>query len=187
MNNVVEMKPKETNGVSDLINAVATQKRTFIPPKQRMTDSIENDAKYLMALGAFIQQGQKQMAELMSKQKLFEASRLNVEIMEAVAKYQANEGLVHDKQTHYDNVFLPMYEKELAESNEKFQEIYLKAQALIESEPKNEEAKKIKEFLSKEMNDYNSSDMKENEEYKNYKYKIFKRLVHKQEEIVAIK
>ena len=187
MSNVVEMKPREDKNLNDLITAVTTQKKTFIPPKQRMKESIENDAKYLMALGAFIQEGQRQMGELMSKQKMFEASKLNVEIMEAIGKYQANEGLVNDKQTHYEKIFLPMYEKEMAESKEKFDEVYSKVTAIIEAEPKNDEAKKIKEYLVKESNEYNSSDMKENEEYRNYMYKIFKRLVNKQEEIVAIK
>jgi hypothetical protein len=187
MNNVIEMKPKDNNHLNELINAVATEKKTFIPPKQKMKDSIENDAKYLMALGAFIQEGEKKMRELMNKKNLFEASALNVQIMEAIGKYQANEGLVKDKQMHYDKVFLPMYEKEMAESKEKFDEMYSKVQAVIEAEPKNDEAKKVQEYLKKEFSEYNSSDVKENEEYKNYMYKIFKRLVNKQEEIIAVK
>ena len=186
MSNVIEMKPTEKKHLNDLINAVTTHKKTFIPPKQRMQESIENDAKYLMALGAFIQESQKQMAVFMSKKNMWEASKLNVEIMEAVAKYQANEGLVNDKQTHYEKVFLPMYEKEMAESKEKFAEVYSKIEAIIESEPSTDDAKKIKDYLVKEKTEYNDSDMKDNEEYKNYMYKIFKRLVNKQEEIIAL-
>ena len=96
MNNVIEMKPKQDNHLNDLITAVTTQKKTFIPPKQKMKDSIENDAKYLMALGAFIQEGEKKMKELMNKKSLFESASLNVQIMEAIGKYQAYEGLVKD-------------------------------------------------------------------------------------------
>jgi hypothetical protein len=80
-----------------------------------------------------------------------------------------------------------MYEKEMAESTEKFDEMYEKAKAIIESEPESDESKKIKEYLTKEVGEYESSDVKDNEEYKNYMYKIFKRLVNKQEEIIAIK
>jgi hypothetical protein len=187
MSNVIEMKATEKKHLNDLISAVTTQKKTFIPPKLRMQESIENDAKYLMALGAFIQEGQKQMAVLMSKKNLYEASKLNVEIMEAIAKYQANEGLVNDKQTHYDKVFLPMYEKEMAESKEKFAEVYLKVEAIIEAEHSSDDSKKIKDYLVKEKNDYDNSDMKDHEEYKNHMYKIFKRLINKQEEIIAVK
>ena len=187
MSNIIEMKPTEKKHLNDLINVVTTQKKTFIPPKQRMQESIENDAKYLMALGAFIQESQKQMAVFMSKKIMWEASKLNVEIMEAVAKYQANEGLVNDKQMHYEKVFLPMYEKEMVESKEKFDEMYAKGKAIIESEAVNDEGKKIKEYLTKEIGEYESSDVKDNEEYKNYMYKIFKRLVNKQEEIIAAK
>jgi hypothetical protein len=187
MNKVVEMKPKENQHINDLINAVTTQKRTFIAPKQKMKEGIENDAKYLMALGGFIQEGEKRMNELMSKNNFFEASALNVQIMEAIGKYQANEGLVKDKQMHYEKVFLPMYEKEMAESKEKFDEMFANAKAIIESEPKNDDGKKIREYLIKEVGEYESSDIKDNEEYRNYMYKIFKRLVNKQEEIIATK
>jgi len=187
MNKVVDMKPQENKFLNDLIDAVTNQKRTFIAPKQKMKEGIENDAKYLMALGGFIQEGEKKMNELMSKKSFFEASALNVQIMEAIGKYQANEGLVKDKQMHYEKVFLPMYEKEMAESKEKFDEMYSNAKAIIESEPTNDDGKKIKEYLTKEIGEYESSDVKENEEYKNYMYKIFKRLVNKQEEIIAMK
>jgi hypothetical protein len=80
-----------------------------------------------------------------------------------------------------------MYEKEMAESKEKFDEMYANAKAIIESEPTNDDGKKIKEYLTKEVGEYESSDDKDNEEYKNYMYKIFKRLVNKQEEIIAAK
>lgn len=187
MNKVVEMKQSSNEHLKNLIAAVSTQKKTFIPPKQRMQESIENDAKYLMALGAFIQEGEKQMKEYLSKNEMFQAASLNVQIMEAIGKYQANEGLVLDKQTHYDKVFLPMYEKEMAESKEKFDEMYSKAQAIVDSEPKNDDAKKIQEYLAKEVSEFNNSDFKNDEEYRNYMYKIFKRLVNKQEEIIAVK
>jgi hypothetical protein len=186
MNKVIEMN-KTNDQLKDFIQAVAIPKKTFIPPKQKMQESIENDARYLMALGGFIQEAQKDLKKLASQNKLMEAHRLQVEIFEAIGKYQSNEGLVQDKQTHYEKVFLPMYEKEMAESKEKFDEVYSKVMAIIESEPKNDEAKKIKEYLVKETNEYNSSDMKDNEEYRNYMYKIFKRLVNKQEEIIAVK
>lgn len=80
-----------------------------------------------------------------------------------------------------------MYEKEMAESKEKFDAVYENAKAIVESEPKNDEAKKVQEYLKKEIAEYDSSDMKRNDEYRNYMYKIFKRLINKQEEIIAVK
>lgn len=184
MNKVVEMN-KENDQLKNFIQAVATPKKTFIAPKQKMQESIENDARYLLSLGGFIQEAQKELKKLANQNKLMEAHRLQVEIFEAVGKYQANEGLVQDKQTHYEKVFLPMYEKEMAESKEKFAEMCEKVSETIKAKPMNDEIKKIQGFLKKEMDEYNSSEMKDNEEYQNYMYKIFKRLVNKQEEIIV--
>lgn len=186
MNKVVEMN-KTNDQLKDFIQAVATPKKTFIAPKQKMQESIENDARYLMALGGFIQEAQKELKKLATQNKLMEAHRLQVEIFEAVGKYQSNEGLVQDKQTHYEKVFLPMYEKEMAESKEKFDDVFTKAKSLSEMTNSEGEDKKIVDYLKKEIEEYNNSESKDDEEYKNYMYKIFKRLVNKREEIIAVK
>lgn len=45
---------------------------------------------------------------------------MNVELLDAIGKYQANENLLKEKKLHYDNVFLPRYHKELEESKREF-------------------------------------------------------------------
>ncbi|NBX72692.1 MAG: hypothetical protein EBQ89_00135 [Alphaproteobacteria bacterium] len=100
MSKVLEMKKSDEKIVSDFINAIYSDKqKKFIPPKQKMKEDIEHDAKYLMALGGFIEEAQKRLQEYMRLNKSYEASAVNVEIMEAIAKFQANKGLVIDKQT----------------------------------------------------------------------------------------
>jgi len=188
MSKVLEIKKSDEKIVSDFINAIYSDKqKKFIPPKQKMKEDIEHDAKYLMALGGFIEEAQKRLQEYMRLNKSYEASAVNVEIMEAIAKFQANKGLVIDKQTHYDKVFLPMYEKELTESKEKFEEVVAKVKLALAVDTDDAETKKIQGYLQKEFDEYSNSESKEDEEYKNYMYKIFKRLLNKREEIIVAK
>ena len=187
MKKVIEMKPKEQHSMNDLINQIKENKRTFIPPKKKMQDSIDNDAKYLMALGGFIENAQKELTKLMNQQKLFEASKLQLEIFDAIGKFQANENIVHDKTLHYEKVFLPMYEEELKESAEKFAEAYEKVCEIYKAEltdsNSSKEKQKIQSFIQKEVDTFHDAAMKEDAEFKNYTYKIFKRLINKYEEL----
>lgn len=185
MSKTVQMNQqlKEVSNAQQLVDAVRTQKRGFIPPKQKMMDSIENDTQYLLALQSFINQAKQELPKLLQQNKMLDAYRLQVELLEAVGKFQSNEGLVHDKINHYDNVFLVMYEKELAESKEKFDSVYEKATYSLKSVvPANAEAEKIHKLIAKEIKLFEDSEIKEHEEFKNYMYKILKRLNAKFEE-----
>jgi len=174
---------KEITNAQQIVDAVRSQKRSFIPPKQKMTDSIENDTQYLIALQSFINEARKELPKLIQQKKMIEAYRLQVELLESIGKFQSNEGLVQDKINHYDNVFLVMYEKELSESREKFDEVYQKSLTIISNnEESNKEAQKIKEHIIKELKLYDDSEIKEHEEYRNYIYKILKRLNSKFDE-----
>ena len=53
--------PKSIDGV---IEKVKENKQNFIAPKARMQQSIENDAQYLVALGHFISNAQKEMEKM---------------------------------------------------------------------------------------------------------------------------
>ncbi len=173
----------EITDAQQLVNAVRTQKRGFIPPKQKMMDSIENDTKYLMALQSFIKEAQAEIPKLLEKNKKIEAFRLQVELLEAIGKFQSNEGIVQDKINHYDNVFLVMYEKELSESRLKFDAVYdLSKDIIKKAEFKNAEAQKILGHIEKEVKMFEDSEIRDKEEYKNYVYKILKRLNNKHEE-----
>lgn len=177
---------KNSKVLQDVIKQVQETKRVFLKPKALMQKSVENDAQYLLALGQFIQEGQKQVQIFQKQGKNYEASKLQVEVLEAIGKYQSNEGIVNEKQTHYEKVFLPMYEEQIKESNEKFDESYENCKKALKEHESNENAqvKRILNFISKEIKDYEDYPEKE-EEFKNHTYKIFKRLLGKLNEELA--
>ena len=182
MNKVVEMK-NDSKQIESLIESVKTSKRSFIPPKKKMKDSIENDAQYLNALGNFIREAQAETEKMMRSNKRYEAAKIQVEIFDAIGKFQSNEGLVNDKSLHYEKVFLPRYEKELEESNEKFSEVYAKSVELTKDNSlKSPDQDTIIGYLKKELAEFDGADIKSDEEYQNHVYKILKRLNAKYED-----
>lgn len=183
---MIQKLDAKKNVLQDVIKQVQETKRVFLKPKALMQQSVENDAQYLLALGQYIQEAQKEIHKLQKQGKSFEASKIQVDLLEAVGKYQSNEGIVNEKQTHYEKVFLPMYEDQLKESNEKFDESYENCKkALIEHEAnENADVKRILNFISKEIKDYEDYPEKE-EEFQNHTYKIFKRLLGKLNEELA--
>ena len=175
--------------INQVIDDVTASKRVFLKPKGLMEKSIENDAQYLLALGNFIQESQKQIQKHLQQSKQFEASKLQVELLDAIAKYQANENLLNEKKTHYDNVFLPMYENQLKESNEQFKTIFQECKDAIEENKshKSEDVLKIVAYLQKEINIYEKYEEKE-EEFDAHTFRILKRLLTKlKEEILKAK
>lgn len=189
MSKVVDLKSPNT--IDSLVEKIKENKSSFIPPKAKMKQSVENDAKYLVALGQFIQHAQKEMERLNKAGKMYEASKIQIEIFDAIGKYQANEGLVNDKSTHYEKVFLPMYEKELEESRASFEGMYNQCKELLSNmtSSEDEEISRMIGFIKKEVGNYDSalSDLKKDEEYQNYMYKIFKRLYNKTIELAQAK
>jgi hypothetical protein len=183
---MIKEMDKNSKVLQDVIKQVQDTKRVFLKPKALMQKSIENDAQYLLSLGQFIQEGQKQVQIFQKQGKSYEASKLQVEVLEAIGKYQSNENIVNEKQTHYEKVFLPMYEEQIKESNEKFEEYYEKCKKALSDNESNENAqvKRILNFISKEIKDYEDYPEKE-EEFQSHTYKIFKRLIGKLDEELA--
>jgi len=178
MSKVVNFKaPTSIDGV---IEKVKENKQLFLAPKARMKESIENDAQYLVALGHFISHAQKEMEKMHKLGKNYEASKIQIEIFDAIGKYQANEGLVNDKATHFEKVFLPMYEKELEESGKNFDGMLQQCKEALLNMKGVEN--KIVGFIQKEVDKYETSADKEDVELKNYTYKILKRLWNKLQE-----
>jgi len=171
----------------DIVEQIKTKKRTFIPPMQKMKESMENDTNYLMALGGFIEHAQKELQVKMNNRQFYEASKIQLEIFDAIGKFQANEGIVYDKATHFEKVFVPHYEKELAESKEKFPEVYQEMKQIAEWVGLSGEEEKIQGYIQKELKEYDEHEMKLDDEYRNYMYKLFKRLVNKYKEIGMVK
>lgn len=165
--------------LNKVIEDVTNTRAVFLKPKALMQQSIENDAQYLLALGDFIHKAQHERLKLMNAKKEFEASKLQVEILDAVGKYQANEGVVNEKKLHYDNVFLPMYEAQLKECEENFEGMVNQCKELVSNMEDSDN--KIVGYLKKELKVYEDYPEKEIE-FQNHTYKILKRLFNKFQE-----
>jgi len=162
------------------IQQLQGQKKTFIPPKEKMTASIENDTQYLMALSNFIHSAQQEITKHRRRNNDFEAAEIQLKIFDAISKFQANQGLVNDKLTHYEKVFLPRYEMELEESRKEFMSTYERVKAITADEKHKDD--KLVQYMKQEVESFESSEFRENEEYQCYVYKIFKRLLGKHED-----
>jgi hypothetical protein len=149
--------------------------KLFIKPMSIMQQSVDDDSQYLLALGEFISLGQRERELLLMRDKKFEAARLNVELLDAIGKYQANENLLKEKKLHFDQVFLPRYNKELQDSKENFATTLKECRELID-ENQNSENRFIG-FIKKEVKFYDDYFDKE-EEFDNHTYKILKRLLN---------
>ena len=156
-------------------DVVEKHTKLFIKPMSIMQQSVDDDSQYLLALGEFISLGQRERELLLMRDKKFEAARINVELLDAIGKYQANENLLKEKKLHYDNVFLPRYNKELEDSKENFASTLEECRKLL-SENENSEDKYIG-FIKKEVKFYDDYHDKE-KEFDNHTYKILKRLLN---------
>lgn len=158
--------------------------KLFIKPMSIMQQSVDDDSQYLLALGEFISLGQRERELLLLRDKKFEAARLNVELLDAIGKYQANENLLKEKKIHYDNVFLPRYHKELEDSKENFAVTLEDCRKLLSENEKSED--KYIGFIHKEVKFYDQYPDKERE-FDNHTYKILKRLLNTYKEEQAKK
>jgi len=165
--------------LNKVIDDVTKTKAVFIAPKSLMEKSMQNDAQYLIALGDFIHKAQHEREALLKKGKHFEASELQVKILDAVGKYQSNEGIVNEKKLHFDNVFLPMYEKQLEECKENFASMLNQCKELVSNMEDTDN--KLIGYLKKEIKVYEDYPEKELE-FDNHTYKILKRLYNKFQE-----
>jgi hypothetical protein len=166
-------------GIREVISRLQEVKRTFIPPKRKMEESIENDTRYLMALSSFIQSAEKTMKRYEKAGDEYNMSKVQLEIFDAVGKLQANQGLVNDKMLHYEKVFLPMYEKDMKECGENFERVLSDCRLVNEAVSATDEENKIVQYIKQELKNYEESELKNDEEFILHTYKILKRLQNK--------
>jgi len=156
-------------------DVVEKHTKLFIKTMSIMQQSVDDDSQYLLALGEFISLGQRERELLLMRDKKFEAARLNVELLDAIGKYQANENLLKEKKLHFDQVFLPRYNKELADSKENFANTLKECRELLAANENSEN--RFIGFIKKEVKFYDEYFDKE-EEFDNHTYKILKRLLN---------
>lgn len=109
-------------------------------------------------------------------------SEIQVRILDMQGKLRIQQALIDDKIIHFDNVFMPQFEKEIKDSKENFDKTFKRANEIIEL---NEDfAKEIIEKINYELVWWSKLDAtnKKNEEYVLQIYKPLKRLVSKYNE-----
>ena len=109
-------------------------------------------------------------------------SEIQVRILDMQGKLRIQQALIDDKIIHFDNVFMPQFEKEIKDSKENFDKTIKKANEIVKL---NEDfAKEIIEKINYELVWWSKLDAtnKKNEEYVLQCYKPLKRLVNKYNE-----
>lgn len=165
-----------------LLSQMEEKKRQFVGPKANFEASINNDIDYLLTLQEYINLGKEEIAKASKRGDKFAVAKLNVEMFDAIAKFQANEGILHDKKIHYEKVFLPHYEKELAEFDQNAEQFAAELGDYLDSKPLErkmpDEAYKLTEALIAESDKAMEEEKiyKHDVEYKLHVYKILKRI-----------
>jgi len=109
-------------------------------------------------------------------------SEIQVSILDMQGKLRIQQALIDDKIIHFDNVFIPQFEKEIKDSKENFDKTFKKANEILEL---NEDfAKELIDKINFELVWWSKLDStnKKNEEYVLQIYKPLKRLVGKYNE-----
>jgi len=171
-----------TDQREQLMSQMEEKKRRFVGPKSNFEQSINNDIDYLLTLQEYINLGREEIAKANKRGDKFAVAKLNVEMFDAIAKFQANEGILHDKKIHYEKVFLPQYEKELAEFKKNADQFAAELGDYLDSKPLErpipEEAKKLTQALISEHEKAMTSEkeLRNDLEYRLYVYKTLKRI-----------
>ena len=113
---------------------------------------------------------------------LTEWAETKLKTLDLQGKLRVQQTLVDDKIMHFDNVFMPQFEKEIKDSKENFDKTFKKANEILEL---NEDfAKEIIDKINYELVWWSKVDAtnKKNEEYVLQIYKPLKRLVSKYNE-----
>lgn len=114
--------------------------------------------------------------------ELVKMSEIQLSILDMQGKLRIQQALIDDKIVHFDNVFIPQFEKEIKDSKENFDKTFKKANEIVKL---NEDfAKEIIDKINYELVWWSKVDAtnKKNEEYVLQIYKPLKRLVGKYNE-----
>lgn len=178
-----------------------------IMPKTDFEAVIEHDKLYWNTLNQHFEfmsvksdiLGQKAMKVLQNQTKegiseniglLTEWTETRVACLDLKGKLRIQEKLIEDKTTHFDNIFLPQFNKEVKECKENWEETYNKSKGLLTELAKTKDLDKRLSSLLQKINFEHSwwkkvSDKdKKNEEFLVQIYKPLKRLNSAYEKIV---
>lgn len=108
---------------------------------------------------------------------LTEWSETKLKVLDLQGKLRVHQTLLDDKIMHFENVFLPQFEKESKEANENLEESLIKANMILSDE--NENIEDIQKKINYELTWWNKVDAEKQkiDEYKVQIYKPLKRLI----------
>jgi hypothetical protein len=151
-------------------------------PKGDFKQVIDNDKAYLQALKNVIQAGALKLNKYVKdgREADYSCAKLQIEMLDFLAKMKVQENIIQDKEQHYFNIFLPKYEQELKETADNFDAEMALVNTILESDKSSLEGKSLKIYqaIEHEMEKYNEyKKVYENEiEYKRHMYFMFRRL-----------
>jgi len=151
-------------------------------PKGDFKQVIENDKAYLQSLKNVIQAGAVKLNKYVKdgREADYSCAKLQIEMLDFVAKMKVQENIIQDKEQHYFNIFLPKYENELKEASENFEAEMGLINTILETDKSELEGKSLKIYqaIEHEIEKYNEyKKVYGNEvEYKRQMYLMFKRL-----------
>ena len=165
-----------------------------IMPKTDFQKVIEHDKVYYNALNQAVEFNiikfgllAKECNQILAKQtekviidnidKLCEWSEAELKILDMQGKLRIQKKLVEDKETHFENVFMPQFKKEVEETNAHFDEVLNKSRELIALKEKDLES--ITEKMVYELSwwDKVNKPTQKVDEYRIQIYKPLKRLI----------
>lgn len=108
---------------------------------------------------------------------LVDFAETSLKILDYQAKLRIQQKLVEDKEVHFENVFLPQFEKESKEAKENFLKVMSRAKEIVKENDKKFES--TIEKINYELSWWNKVDSKnkKNEEYIIQVYKPLKRIL----------
>ena len=140
-------------------------------PKEDFEQSIKRENLYVELLKDL----HKEMNEKIKSGKGYQLAKNKVDLYELATKLDTHIELLKDRINHYNNWFLPKYNKELEECEKEFDKTMSSAKKYIDKEKDTEVSKKIVNILS----EYDKMDLNNRNhiEIKNVVYKDLKLLL----------
>ena len=163
-------------------------------PKRGFGEFIEHDKTYRNAIQELLEHTAIKLDVLSKKceavpktreaiakniDMLCEFHKTKIELFDLKAKLFSIANLITDKENHFNYVFLPQYEKEIKESNEKLKDTLAQVRDIVSKKDHNDLHTPVLRKMETELEAYDGLDKKErqDEERQLHLYKPLKRLL----------
>lgn len=165
--------------IKKMIKDAPTQIKVL--PKRDFLDAIKHDEIYLDKYNTFIATASELLKKLgkhknitSDAQAMYDYAKVDMEMADVISKANVQSKLIADRKRHYEFVFTPMYNKQVAEMNKEWESTITRSEQIAKLKDKsNEFLAKIKGVVAK-FNKTDKCEEEKNEAYK--KLKRFNRL-----------